>query len=291
MSSIKYDLTDYCQWLTTFRQVQDLQNQLADAKMQINHLQKMVQDSTVEHVDSTQAQSLKLPALGYRSATGNGPPPLNNFDPVRKSIRTYSRGVFKVPPMYRPYTLTPTLTSQEVTLPARHLTDTLLSQFFNYYNIHRPFIYWMAFIQQVDRAYQAERLHGNGIPQVWVAMFFATLACGSLHSPRDPDTGLNPDKDGIQYMVIGSRLLNTWTDNLSVDHARTSLMISIFLTEQNIRSAGWIWLGSGLRISQDVGLHLEHGPWSQHEGDCRRMVYWAIFSYDRSVSFTLNCGS
>jgi hypothetical protein len=248
----------------------------------------MLQDTTVEHTDSTQAQSLKLPALGYRSVSGNGPPALSNFDHVRKAIRMYSRGVFKVPPMYRPYTLTPILTAQEVTLPARHITDTLLSQFFNYYNTHRPFIDWSAFIQQVDRAYQAERLHSNGIPQVWVALFFATLACGSLHSPSKPETGLNPDKDGIQYMVIGSRLLNTWTDNLSVDHARTSLMISMFLTEQNIRSAGWIWLGSGLRISQDVGLHLEVGPWPQQEGDARRMVYWAIFSYDRLVSLCIS---
>jgi hypothetical protein len=92
---------------------------------------------------------------------------------------------------------------------------------------------------------------------------------------------LNPDKDGIQYMVIASRLLNTWTDNLLLDHARTSLMVSMFLIEQNIRSAGWIWMGSGVRILQDIGLQLESGPWSAQEGEIRRLVYWAIFSYDR----------
>lgn len=202
-----------------------------------------------------------------------------DFDGVRSSFRTHSRGVFKMPPMYRPFTPTPVLSTAEVSLPPRKIADTLLLQYYSYYNTHMPFIDWPAFSAQVDKCYALGTL--QGVSQVWVSNFFGALACGSLQTVNRDEPGLNPDKDGIQYMVIASRLLNTWTDNLLLDHARTSLMVSMFLIEQNIRSAGWIWMGSGVRILQDIGLQLESGPWSAQEGEIRRLVYWAIFSYDR----------
>jgi hypothetical protein len=180
--------------------------------------------------------------------------------------------------MYRHIAPTPLLNSGEINLPPRHITDTLITQYYNHFHRHRPVIHWPAFIQQVDKAYAAGSLHG--LPQVWVGTFFGVLACGSLQSTSTAE-GLNPDVDGMKYIVLTTRLLNTWTDNLLVDHARSTLMISLFLTEQNIRSAGWIWLGSGVRISQDIGLHLENGPWTLQEGDARKRVYWAMYAWDR----------
>jgi hypothetical protein len=205
--------------------------------------------------------------------------PLADFDHVRWSIRTNSRGIFKPPPMHQPITRTPALSIPEVTLPPRKVTDTLLSQFFNYYNSHLPFVDWASFNAQVDKCYQ----HGTvqGMSQVWVACFFAALACGSLQTVSREEPGLNPDKDGIQYIIIATRLQNTWTDNLILDHARTSIMISMFLTEQNMRSTGWIWLGSSCRIISDIGLNTDPSCWSPQEGEARRMVYWIIFAYDR----------
>jgi hypothetical protein len=204
---------------------------------------------------------------------------MKGFENVRKAIRTYSRGLFKEPPMYRVLPQTPILTTTEIKLPAKNIADTLLSQFHEFFHLHRPFMHWKTFTQQVDKVYETGSL--KGMTQVWVGTFFVILACGSLQSIAKDEEGLDPDRGGIQYMIIASRLLNTWTDNLSLDHARTSLMISLFLNEQNIRSAGWIWLGSGVRILQDVGLHLMHGPWTKVEGDIRRMMFWSIFSYDR----------
>jgi Fungal specific transcription factor domain len=261
------------------RQVQDLQSQLSDAKRTINHLQNLVHTTPTSATGSPSNASLRLPELSHSSQKGRAIAPLPAFDHVRWLIQTHSRGVFKLPPMYRPFTPSPVLSTPEVSLPPRKITDTLLSQFYAYYNTHMPFIERHAFTAQVDKCYSLGTL--QGVSQVWVSNFFAALACGSLQTVNRDEPGLNPDKDGIQYMVIASRLLNTWTDNLLLDHARTSIMISMFLNEQNIRSAGWIWLGSGVRIIQDIGLHLESGPWSSQERDARRLVYWTIFSYDR----------
>jgi Fungal specific transcription factor domain len=261
-----------------YRQVQDLQSQLSDAKQQIGHLRSLLQNPSSNHDGGSDAQSLNLPALGPRMEKGHGPPSLPKFDHVRKSLRTYSRGVFKVPPMYRQFAPTPLLTTNEVTLPPREVCDTLLAQFYSHFHRHRPFIHWPSFTLQVEKAYAAGTL--QGLPQIWIGTFFGVLACGSLQSTSTAP-GLNADVDGMKYIVVATRLLNTWTDNLLLEHARSTLMISIFLTEQNIRSAGWIWLGSGVRISQDIGLHLETGPWSPQEGAARKRVYWAIFAWDR----------
>jgi transcription factor-like protein len=259
--------------------VQDLQSQLSDAKRTISHLQSMLQNAPANSNGSPQNQALRLPALSHTAKKGKSVVPMHDFEQVQWSTRTHCRGVFKVPPMFRAYTPTPVLASPEITLPPRKIVDTLLMQFYSYYNTHMPFLDWPAFTAQVDKCYASGTV--QGALQVWVSNFFAALACGTLHTVNKDEPGLNPDKDGIQYMVIASRLLNTWTDNLLPDQARTSIMIAIFMSEQNIRSAGWIWLGSGVRILQEIGLHLDSGPWSAQEGEGRKMVYWAIFCYDR----------
>ncbi|KAF2672623.1 hypothetical protein BT63DRAFT_132455 [Microthyrium microscopicum] len=267
--------------MSSIKQVQDLQSQLTEARRKINHLENILQD-TAKTQGSPQTSNLKMPGHGYRMETSVPPPQLKDFDHVRKAIRTYSRGIFKIPPQYKPLAPSPRLTAAEVTLPPRDITEILLGQFYNYYNAHRPFLQWSLFTQQIDKAYEMDSLQGHH--QLWVAMFFAVLACGTLQSTSRESEGLDPDRNGLRYMVIASRLLNTWTDNLSLDHARTSLLITMFLNEQNIQSAGWIWLGSGIRISQDTGLHVTSGPWPRLERDYRHMMYWAIFSYDRMLT-------
>ena len=260
------------------RQVQDLQNQLNDAKNTIGHLQDLLQISPRHQDDSSQASGLKLPGVEHRVEPSLSPQ-LKGFAGIRKAVRKYSRGVFKVPLLYRQMAPTLVLNTAEIKLPPKHITDELLRQYHVYYNVHRPLLEWRSFIEQVEKAYEVDSL--QGMPQVWVGMFFVILGCGSLQtSGRDPE-GLKHDRDPLQYMIIASRLLNTWTDNTSLDHARTSLMISIVVTELNIRSAAWIWLGSCMRLSQEMGLHLTQGPWSKTESNARWMVYWAIFSWDR----------
>lgn len=231
---------------------------------------------------SSQPKQSRFAGTDYRSDVERASLPRKAFEHVRKDIRIYSRGLFEEPPMYRVLPPAPMMTTTEIKLPDKHTVDTLLSQFHDFFHLHRPFMQWQKFMLEVEKVYELESL--KGMTQIWVGTFFVMLACGSLQSTSKEDEGLDPDCGGIQYMIIGSKLLNTWTDNFSLDHARISLMISIFLNEQNIRSASWIWLGSGVRILQDVGLHLSHGPWSRGEDEERRLMFWSLFSYDRYIN-------
>jgi Fungal specific transcription factor domain len=266
--------------LTSPRQVQDLQNQLADAKHQIAQLRSMLRNAP-GHPDQHVPDSpmLGLPALGGRIEQGYGPPVINNFEHVRTAMKTYSRGVFKLPPPYRDSMPTPKISTTELTLPHRHITNALLAQYHSHMHRHFPMIHWPTFNQQVDQAYAAGTLQGS--TQIWVAIFFGILACATCQTIDITREGCNPDVDGMKYLIIAARLLNTWTDNLTIDHSRAMFFISTYLIEQNVRSAGWIYLGSAVRSAQDIGLSNENGPWSPLELEARRRVAWSIFSLDR----------
>jgi hypothetical protein len=270
--------------LTVIRQVQDLQLQLADAKRTISQLEGMIQTPTRPGSGSPPNHSARLSELANLAAKGRANPSLAEFDSVRTSIQTCSRGIFKPPPSSRPFTPAVVIAAAEFSLPLKNVADALLSQFYRYYNTHLLFMDWPAFIAQIDKIYAAGS--AQGVSPVWVATFFVALACGTLQSVERDKAGMNPDKDGIQYLITGSRLSNSWTDNLSLNHARTSIMVSMFITEQNLRSSGWCWLGGGVRMVQELGLNLESGTWSAQEGEFRRAVYWATFSYDRFVDLS-----
>jgi hypothetical protein len=200
---------------------------------------------------------------------------VNGFDHVRRNLQKYGRGVFKIPPQHRSTMSTPLINSAEPNVPPAELVETLLRTYHNQVQRQAPMIHWPTFTQQWEKA----RDTGNfmGMPQTWVALFFIVLACGTLQTSSQSTA----DTEGMRFYIIAARLLNTWTDNLQVDHARTALLISVFLYEQNIRSASWVWLGTAIRISQEVGLECEDGPWSPLELEGRKRTYWAIVCWDR----------
>jgi len=111
---------------------------------------------------------------------------------------------------------------------------------------------------------------------VWGALLFAVFACGTLHRSWT---------EGQRYLGISGSLIDLWTEDLTLDHARTALLSSIFLVEMNLISAGWTWIGYAVRISFDIGLHCELGTWPPIEAEMRRCVWWCVYScdwYDRA---------
>ena len=140
-------------------------------------------------------------------------------------------------------------------------------------------IHWMSFNQQIDKIYAQESF--QGCTQIWVGLFFAVLANGTTQTIDTSVEGLNPDVDGMKFVIIAARLLNTWMDHLTIDHARCSFLISNFLAEMNIKDTGWVTLGTTLRMVQALALDCETGPWTPLEAEARRRVAWTIFGYDR----------
>ncbi|KAE9971290.1 hypothetical protein EG328_005754 [Venturia inaequalis] len=265
----------------------DLQTQLADAKHQINHLRSLLQNNNPANLDSSPIDSaaVRLPAL-LRTRTEaketRGPPPMHNFEHVRRNLRKYSRGVFKIPPTHRHIPPTPLINSPEPALPPTPIIDALLYSYYTYMHRASPMFHWPTFIDQLQKVKEAGTF--VGAPQVWVGLFFGVLACGTLQ----PSAHSNPDVDGMKYIILAARLLNTWTDNMLALHAQTALLISVFLYEQNIRSAGWVWLGTCIRMAQEIGLDLHNGPWGPIEAEERRRLFASIVSWDRILSLTEN---
>lgn len=265
--------------------MQDLQAQLADAKQQISKLQAVLREAGSPVVDSpsSDAHTLKLPEIIPPTNQKVGPPRMPNFEHVRKKIRMYGRGIFKVPPPYRQQAPQPVLNAQSelVPLPNKEFVDKLLSQYYNSVHRHTPLLHWPTFRQEVDELYEKGTFIGT--KQVWMALFFAVLANGSVQSQDPSSVGceLSDEVDGTNFLKVAAKMINTWTDEVVIDHVRTTLLVSIFLIERNLKSAGWVWHGMAVRMSQEIGLHCESGPWPLVEGELRRRVWWGVYSWDR----------
>ncbi|RAL59869.1 hypothetical protein DID88_000496 [Monilinia fructigena] len=121
------------------------------------------------------------------------------------------------------------------------------------------------FEREYEEAYKNGSLETAG--RDWTALFFAVMAVGVLFS-TDP-TIQRPYK-GKEYIELSIHISDLWQDEYSLDAARTVLVTSIFLYEVNLKSASWTWLGSAVRIGQDLGLHCETGPWKLVEDEMRR---------------------
>ncbi|KAK4989889.1 hypothetical protein LTR50_002937 [Elasticomyces elasticus] len=270
--------------------VQDLEKQLSQTKQQMNQLRAMLQDGGAMDVDSSAGAALapNPPAVGPGKERRYGLPPLHNFDGVRRNIRNYGRGIFKPPPPYRhpvsqrfiPHSAPENMSAS---LPPRHVVDRLLLQYHGSVHLYAPLLHWPTFIQEYESYSRAGSF--STAPQIWVSMFFAVLACAALVDAT-PNAGAR-DGEGAKFLETAIRTLNTWIDELTMDHARVSLLVSIYFCEANAKSAGWVWLGTAIRISQDIGLHCDYGPWPPLEAEMRRRVWWAIYNWDRVVSLEL----
>ncbi|KAK8203465.1 fungal-specific transcription factor domain-containing protein [Phyllosticta paracitricarpa] len=271
--------------MSSIKQVQDLQNQLVDAKQQIAQLKSMLSHGGAMDVRKQEPDmpTLNLPDIVPSSLQRQSPPQITNFHHVRKNIRIYGRGIFKAPPPVRPTVPPPLYPSSGALLPPKQTTDTVMARYYASFHFYGPLLHWPTFEVQVENLYKAGTF--EGMPQIWVSLFFAVLACGTLHCLDAAPDQPRAEVEGKQFIDMAALAINTWSDDTTIDHACTTLLISHYLSEMNLRSAGWIWLGSAVRICQDLGLHKEGGEegelFSPLEIEIRRRIWWTIYTWDR----------
>lgn len=270
--------------MSSIKQVQDLEKQLSLAKQQINQLRVMLQEGGAADLDAGIAN---IPPLQLPESTTKEhrqfPTPMDGFEDVRRNIRNYGRGIFKPPPPYRqvgPQPLYPHVTHS---LPPKHVADRLLSHYRGSVQVYAPMLHWPTFMQEIDALYRTGSFQHSA--HVWVALFYAVLACGTLMDPQP--NGSAQEGEGAGYLEMCMRSINTWSDDLTMDYARASLLISIYFMEVNLTSGGWVWLGAAVRIAQELGLHTDRGPYPPVEAEMRRRVWWSIYNWDRIVSLEL----
>ncbi|KAK5122640.1 hypothetical protein LTR85_003903 [Meristemomyces frigidus] len=270
--------------MSSIKQVQDLEKQLSQARTTINQMRTMLQDGNGNDLDGPSANvpALQLPELANKERRP-GPPVIEAFDEARQNIRNYGRGVFKPPPPYRALGPQPSYPHLAHTLPPKAVADRLLSHYHGSVHVYAPLLHWPTFLQEYDAVYRAGTFQHSR--HIWVALFFAVLACGTLMDPQP--NGSAQEGEGAGYLDMCLRSINTWSDELVMDHARSALLISIYFMEVNLRSAGWVWLGAAVRISQDIGLHTDRGPYPPVEAEMRKRVWWSVYNWDRIVSLEI----
>ena len=285
--------------MSNIRHNQDLQKELAQAKLQVNHLRSVIdkeksessaQLSSVGHLPDPEPSSLPSHNLSHlpapdtsrthyivddfaqyerrspkrRKIFGN-----QNLSTIGSKMQRHGMGIFKPPYPLHQTNFTSSSSQSLPELPPREVADSLVRQY--HFTIHPtlPLVHWPSFQEQYEAAYR----HGSlqCMPQIWSALLFAILACGSLHRLQH---------NGREYLEVSRSLVDLWAEDFTLDHARTALLTSIFHVEMNSKSAGWMWVGFAVRISFDIGLYCEAGTWPLIEEEMRRRVWWSIYACD-----------
>lgn len=264
--------------MSSIKQVQDLEKQLSQAKQQIAHLRSMLADNGMADLDISQPNvpSLQLPESSARERQ-QAPPQMEGFDETRRNLRNFGRGLFKPPAPYRHVEPQPLFPNAKEALPPKATVDRLLSHYHGLVHVNAPMLHWPTFVQEVENVYRAGSFQNAS--HIWVALFYAVLACGTHMDPQPH--GSMQEKEGQAYLDMCIRNINTWSDEFSMDSARASVLISVYFSQANMRSAAWMWLGAAVRIAQDLGLHTDRGPFPPLEAEMRRRVWWSIYNWDR----------
>ncbi len=265
--------------LTKLRQVQDLERQLFQTRHQVEQLKAMIPKddlSSALKLSGPSQSRLDIPSIGLPQRRRPKPPLAQDLSRVRSNIRNYGRGLLKVPTPYRRLSSQHGLPAELPRLPPKPTADRLLSQYFNHIHLQFPIIHQPTFYAEYEKVYQEGTL--TGMRRGWIAILFVVFACGSLHS-------LEPNRlqEGKEYLTKGTAMTDFWSNELSVDQAKMSFLVSVFLIEVNLKSASWVWLGAAARIAQDIGLHVETGAWPTIEGEIWRRLWYCIYTFDRFV--------
>jgi hypothetical protein len=270
--------------MSSIKQVQDLEKQIDRVRRENSSLRRMLQERD-GHMDvdteGVEQLPLQLPEIGSEPKPKKRPTPLQGMLRARANVRNYSRGIWKPPAQYR--LPAPMLfDAQKPELPTRQTTDHLLRSYYAAAHNMFPILHWPTFQNGVEDLYRP-----GGLQQVqlgWLSMFFAVLAVGSLFSA---DTPARRFYQPAEYVESSRKLVDPWNNDYVLDNARTLVLITICLNEMNLKSTAWNWLGSAVRVAQDIGLQSESGAWPVVEGEMRRRVWWTIYILDRSLAAEL----
>ena len=261
------------------RQVQDLQSQLAELRQENTHLRTRTSDRSSMEIDRVQTPNHRPepPALSPNTMQRLQPPPLRNFDSVRRNIQIHSQGVFDVHPQLIPATSLDPPRNSIPELPPRADFARISRSYLDSIHEVYPILHWPTFQHEVDRVYQSKSFHG--MEREWIGLFFAVLACGALRSSTavfNPSSG----EKAPAYFDVASQALTHPLQTTSVASTKLALLLSIYASESNMNNVSSSWLALAVRSAQTLGLHLEVGR-SAIEGEMQRRLWWSIYTWER----------
>ncbi|KAF4977569.1 hypothetical protein FZEAL_5940 [Fusarium zealandicum] len=271
--------------MSSIKQVQDLEKQMDRVKRENNGLRRLLQDrdGPMEvDIEGPEQSTISLPTIGSEPKRRKRPAPVPELARARANVRDFSRGIWKPPAQYRDRASV-FHDPPKPELPARHLVDQLLHAYQCSSHTMFPILHFPTFRAAVDE------LYNNGVNRTsstWLSLFFSVLAAGSLFSSTSnsqPNSFFEP----AEFLETANKMIDPWANDFTLDSARTLALVTLCLNEMNLKSAAWTWLGRAVRVGQDLGVHLESGPWPVIEGEMRRRTWWMIYILDRTLATEL----
>ncbi|KAJ5088609.1 hypothetical protein N7456_012225 [Penicillium angulare] len=268
--------------MSSIKQVQDLEKQLSTARQQLYQIRSgRLRPDNVMDVDEYAAQPLvQLPEIEYKPARRPKISLTEDLSDARRNIRQHGRGILKVPTPYQQTGAKSVVTGEVPSLPSKEIGDHLVAQYFNCIHSILPVLHWPTFIGEYERVYRAGSI--SGVSSEWAAVLFGVFACGAIHTVE-----ANREEQGKEFVRISCGIIDVWQDSFNLDRARAALLASIFLYEVNSKSASWVWIGSAVRVAQEIGLHIESGPWPALEGEMRKRLWWGLYAWDRLIALEM----
>lgn len=269
--------------MSSIKQVQDLEKQMDRLRRENISLRRMLSDRG-GHADvdmeGLEHMPLHLPEVGSEPRRRHRHSPLPELERAREKARIFGKGIWKPPAPYGLSSQRTLVPSAVPDLPPKSTTDHLLHFYYKSVHSTTPMLHWPTFQRDVDDLYR----HQQPLGPSWLSMFFAVLALGSLFSQDEPR---NRTHQAVKLIEISRGFVDPWNNDYTLDDVRAMILTAMLLNELNLRSASWAWVGSAARVAQDLGLHLESGPWTVMEAEMRRRVWWTIYILDRSLSLEL----
>lgn len=273
----------------TSRQVQDLERQLADARQQLYHLQsnRNVRYATESTPEITSPVTFQPPRFETRRPRRQRPSVVQDFDQVQTNVHRSAQDIFTPLTQQRQDTTIVWPLHPLPNLPPKETCDFLLGRYHDFIHALFPILHWASFCETYESVYRSGSFQTAS--PAWGALLFSVLACATL-SPPHSSSAIGA-LGGRSYLQASQAFIDPWEDHPTIDGARASLLTSVFLFETNQRSSAWAWLGSSVRISQSIGLHVESGHLSVTEATMRRRVWWAAYVWDRYVHIGLEAAA
>ncbi|KAH7347619.1 fungal-specific transcription factor domain-containing protein [Plectosphaerella cucumerina] len=267
--------------MSSIKQVQDLEKQMDRLKRDNSYLRRSMQERE-EDTDGVGSVSSRLPETGTNPRPRRRPESGRDLSKARASIRAFSKGIWRPPAQYRTPQRSPLGGPPLPELPPKQTTEHLLNCYYGSVHTMFPILHWPTLSAGVDDLYR----HGGQAPTspAWISTLFAALALGSLFSP---DAQTQRAYRAAELLEVARGSVDPWSNSYSLENARSFLLIAICLNEMNLKSAAWTWLGSAVRVAQDLELHIESGPWPVIEGEMRRRVWWTIYIFDHTLALEL----
>jgi hypothetical protein len=305
--------------LLTYRQVQDLERKLRNAKLEVSNLQSQMQRQRLAALDESEWTDTTWQRNPNESDIRES---MRGFDfrRVREEIILRSPGLFHIPPAWRESVPDPVgeldvgvsnyKDNFNPTLPARPFVNHLLELFRTEVFTISPYLDFQAFVDRVNELYGSENEPENSrIPSYasrsWLVVFYATLALTAQYI-QDDLILQHYSAQSESEIRIGWDLADTAvfffgpaTKKTTLDDIRGALMLAVYYKQLNELGAANVWLGVACKNAQylgttflcnanNIGCHRFSPGLNREEETARANVWWDIYVFDRYSFFSFS---